>query len=101
MGTALTSLATSLAAEWQAIDFGGLQYWRRDVAQLALIALVAAAGLVLLVRASIARVPGRHHVVLPAILRGASFSRFAWTRHLPVMLFAAGLPFALLAVADP
>lgn len=101
MGTAIGALATSLAAEWQAVDVANLQYWRRDVAQLALIALVAGAGLVLLVRASITRVAGRHHVVLPAILRGASLSRLAWTRHIPVVLFVAGLPFAVLAVADP
>lgn len=101
MATALNGLLASLASEWQAVDFGSLQYWRRDVAQLALIALVAAAGLVLLVRASLTRVPGRNHVVLPAILGRASFSRFAWTRHIPVVLFVAGLPFALLALADP
>ena len=75
--------------------------WRRDVAQLALIGLAAAAALVLLARAAIARTPGRHHVVLPAILRGWPPSRLAWTRHIPVVLFVAGLPFAVLAVADP
>jgi len=97
MGTAVASLV----AEWQAVDFNGLQYWRRDVAQLTLIVLVAAGGLVLLLRAGIARVPGRHQVVLPAILRGSTGSSLAWTRHIPLLLFVVGLPFALLAVADP
>ena len=112
MGATLTAIATGVAAEWNLLDVANLQYWRRDVAQLALIAIAAAAVLVLLARAAIAREPGRNHVVLPAILRGlptgarratAGWSRstLAWTRHIPVALFAAGLPFAVLAVADP
>ena len=68
MGEALTALATGLAAEWRLLDFANLQYWRRDVAQLALIGLSAAAVLVLLVRAAIIRKAGRHQIVLPAIL---------------------------------
>jgi len=102
MGEGLTALAASLAGEWQAIDFATLQYWRRDVAQLALMGLAGAALLVLLARSAIQRRAGRHSVVLPALLRGmASSSRLSWARHIPVLLFAAGLPFALLAVADP
>src|SRR5688572_15610802 len=101
MGEALSAIASSLAGEWRAIDVGNLQYWRRDVAQLALIGLVASAVLVLLVRAAIARKPGRLNVVVPAILRGWPNSRLAWVRHLPVVLFVLGLPFAVMAVADP
>jgi hypothetical protein len=101
MGTTLTAIVTGLSAEWQALDVANLQYWRRDVAQLALIGLVAAAVLVLLVRAARSRTAGRHNVIVPAILRGWTESRLAWTRHVPVVLFAAGLPFAVMAVADP
>jgi hypothetical protein len=101
MGTTLTALIAGLTSEWQALDVAHLQYWRRDVAQLALIGLVAAAVLLLLVRAARSRAPGRHHVIVPAILRGWTQSRLAWTRHVPVVLFAAGLPFAVMAVADP
>lgn len=101
MGAALNSIVANLSGEWQAVDVSSLQYWRRDVAQLALMGLVAVAVLVLLARAAMSRRPGRHQVVLPAILRGASASRLAWTRHLPVLLFVAGLPCAVLAFADP
>ena len=101
MGETLTAIATGLAAEWRLLDFASLQYWRRDVAQLAMIGLSAAAVLVLLARAAIIRKAGRHQVVLPAILRSFPESRLAWTRHLPSALFVAGLPFAVLAVADP
>ena len=74
MGATLSAIGAAIASEWNAIDVANLQYWRRDV---------AAAGAdwhwsrlpccVLLVRAAIARKPGRHHVVVPAILQ-------AWPR---------------------
>ena len=101
MGGALTAIATGLASEWRLLDVAHLQYWRRDVAQLVLIGLAAFAVLALLGRAAIARKPGTNQIVLPAILRVWSESRLAWTRHIPVVLFVAGLPFAVLAVADP
>jgi hypothetical protein len=97
----MAAILASIASEWRLLDVAGLQFWRRDVAQLALIALVAIVVFVLLIRAAIARKPGRNHVVLPAILRGWSQSRLAWTRHIPIGLFVAGLPFAVVALADP
>ena len=101
MGQALRAIGSSLVSEWNAIDVANLQYWRRDVAELSMIGLIAAALLVLLIRFAIARHPGRHHVVVPAILRSWAPSRIAWVRHLPVAMFVLGLPFAVLAVADP
>lgn len=101
MGAALDTIAATVAAEWRALDIPGLQFWQRDTAQLVLLALVSLAVLTLLIRAAMTRTPGRREVILPAILRGASRSRLSWVRHAPVALFAAGLPFAVLAVADP
>src|SRR4030095_8497754 len=101
MGATLSALGSSIASEWSAIDIANLQYWRRDVAQLALIGLVAIALLMLLMRAAIRRTPGRHHIVVPAMLRQWPQSRLAWVRHVPLALFVAGLPLAVLAVADP
>jgi hypothetical protein len=103
----MTAIVESAFAEWRALDPSTLQFWQRDTAQVVLIALVAAATLVLFVRLAARRLPGRHHVVLPAILGASQTSRslgqvgMAWTRHLPVILFAAGLPLAMLAFADP
>jgi hypothetical protein len=101
MGATLSALAAAVAGEWNAVDLANLQYWRRDIAQLVLVGLVATAGVALLVRAALTKTPGRHQIVVPAILRGWPRSRLAWLRHLPVALFAVGLPFAVLAVADP
>ena len=101
VGSTLAAIASSLLAEWRQLDMGALQFWRRDIAQLAVMGLVSLAALAALVRVAITRQPGRHHIVIPAILRGAEASRFAWLRHLPMALFVAGMPFAMLAVADP
>jgi len=98
---ALTAVAQSLAAEWAVFDFSGLQFWRRDTGRLALLAMVGLAVLLLLIRSAMARTPGRHHIVVPALLRSLPGSRLAWTRHLPLVLFLAALPLALLALADP
>jgi hypothetical protein len=40
-------------------------------------------------------------MALPAVLSGHTSSPFAWTRHLPVVPFALGIPFLVLALADP
>ena len=101
MSATIGALATAIVNEWRGLDVAGLQFWRRDVAQLAVMALVAIAILLLLIRASMTRQPGRHHVVLPALLRGGASPPLAWTRHLPIVLFVLGLPFAVLSVADP
>jgi Mg-chelatase subunit ChlD len=101
MSATLTSLGGSILSEWRALEPGALQFWQRDTAQLALVAIVASAVLILLIRSAAARRPGRHDIALPAILRGTPAFRLAWTRHLPAVFFVAGLPFALLAVADP
>ncbi|MGE3492371.1 MAG: VWA domain-containing protein [Vicinamibacterales bacterium] len=101
MVAALIASAQSVAAEWAVLDFAGLQFWRRDTGRLVLLAVVAVAALLLLLRSLGGRAPGRRQVAVPALLRSLPGSRLAWTRHLPVFLFVAALPFALLALADP
>ena len=79
MVSALTALAQSVAAEWAVFDFAGLQFWRRDTGRLALIAVAGISVLLLLIRAAVARKPGRHQVILPALLRSVPGSRLAWS----------------------
>lgn len=101
MAGSLTAFVAGLLEEWRVLDVSALQFWRRDVAQLSVIVLAALAALAMLIRLAVRRSPGRHHVVLPAILGSVPSAPFAWVRHLPAALFAIGLPFALLALADP
>ena len=101
VGAAVSAIAAGVAAEWQVLRLSDLQFWQRDTAQVVMVALVASAAVVLMIRAAMIGRPGRHQVVLPAILRSTLPARLAWTRHIPVVLFGLGLPFAVLAVADP
>ena len=101
MSDGLRALVATLAADWGAFDTTGLTFWHRDTARLAAIGFVALAGLLLALGASVRRRPGRGHVVLPALLRTMRPAGAAWVRDAPAVLFAAGLPFAVLALADP
>ncbi|MEO8677748.1 MAG: VWA domain-containing protein [Vicinamibacterales bacterium] len=101
MSSTIRAIVDSIASEWRLFSFDGMQFWHRDTARLTLVGLVAASVVLLLVRSAIARRPGRHHLVLPAVLRSVPASRVSWVRHLPVLLLVMGLPCAVLAVADP
>jgi hypothetical protein len=97
----LRALLDALVADWGPFDTAGLSFWQRDAARLAAFGLVAM--LVLLVAAHLAwrRRRGGHRVVLPALLATMPAAGAAWLRNVPAALFAAGLPFALIALADP
>ena len=101
MSQGLRALFDAIAVDCCRFDPAGLTFWHRDTARLAAIGFVALAALLLVLHLSLRRRPGRGHVVLPALLRTMPAARLAWVRHLPALLFAAGLPFALMALADP
>lgn len=101
MGATLSAIAAALLAEWRALDAASLQFWQRDAAQLAILGVGALAAATLLVRAAVARRPGRHRVAVPALLHDRREVSLAWIRHAPMVLAAAGLPLAVAAVADP
>jgi hypothetical protein len=98
---ALTAVLQTAAAEWALLGAGALQFWRRDAAQLTVLGLLAVVSVLLLLRATWGRAPGRRQIAVPALLRSWPRSHFAWTRHAPMALFALALPFAIAAVADP
>jgi len=95
------AIVDTLGAEWRLANLDAFQFWHRDTARLALVGLAAVAAALMAVRALVGRRPGRHYLVLPAVLRQVSASRLAWVRHAPALLFAAGVPFAVVALADP
>ena len=82
------------------IDLADLQFWQRDNARLASLALIALVGLLLGARALRKRRGGREGIVLPALMDGAR-SWGAWMRYVPFVPLIAGIPFLLLAIADP
>ena len=89
------------AAEWQLVRQGLLLYERRDWVLLGLGLFAGAAVLTLVIRLIASGVSVRRGVALPAILGGWRRSYLSSIRHVPLLLFLAGLPLFALALADP
>ena len=84
------------------VDLEGLQFWQRDLARLASLILISLVAVLLALRSLRARRGGREGILLPALLRQTSSSwAIAWIRYVPLVLLVAGIPFLLLALADP
>jgi hypothetical protein len=84
------------------VDPETLQFWQRDAARLASLALIALVSVWWTVRRLRRRVPGRHGLVLPALLpTGSSPLTGRWLPHTPLVVAIAGVPCAVLALADP
>jgi hypothetical protein len=96
----VTAILIEWAMRWQTLAIDRLHFWHRDTARLALIGLVALTGVLLALRTLQSRRAGREGIVLPALLRRPAHP-WRVTRHLPLVLLAAGVPFLLLALADP
>ena len=87
--------------EWWRTSWSELQFSDARTALLVFIALAAVAFLALLLQVMRRRRAGRTHVVLPAILPVMRRSPLAAIRHLPLVLFIAGVPLFALALAGP
>ena len=87
--------------EWLRTRWGDLQFTGARAALVAFIVLAAVAVLALLVRTARGRRPGKTHLALPALVPSMRHSPMTAVRHLPVLLFVAGLPFFAIALADP
>lgn len=88
-------------AEWRSIRLADLQFWHSGDARLFVFGLVALAVFALVARSFLERQPGRHRIVVPAMLATLRPSYFGFIRHLPLLVMLAGVPFMALAVADP
>ncbi len=113
----VVSLARALVTEGRTMSLDGLQFWHRDTGRLALIGLLALAVVLITWRSMQRRRAGREGIVLPALfsraeglgafvfpwrLRASVFPwPWPWLRHVPLVPFAAGVPFLVLALADP
>jgi hypothetical protein len=98
---ALRRLIGGLQADWRAMADDGVEFAYRDDPVLWAAALLGIAVVVLAVRGVRGRRPARDAVAVPALLGVPPSSRWAWVRHAPRVLAGAGLPLALLALADP
>jgi hypothetical protein len=85
----------------QPVALDDLQFWQRDEARLALIALIAWLAVLLAWRLIRPRRIGRDGLALPALFGTTRPVTGAWLRHIPLAPLVAGIPFAILALADP
>jgi len=88
-------------AELGELHLDRLIFAHAPAARLVAIGLVGAAAALLIVRAFASQTPGYRRVGLPAIVSRAGWSRASLSRHGALMLALAGLPFFILALADP
>ena len=101
---ALTNLLVGMRgtlAEWLRLRLSDLQFSETGTAVTAFLVFLALAVLVLLARRLSTRKAGRTHIVLPAVLPMMRRSPFSFARHVPFLLFLAGVPFFAVALSDP
>ena len=89
------------SAVWWNVRLADLQFWHSDNGRLVVVALVALAIVILVARTLLGRQPGRHCLVVPAVLPELAPSYLRFSRHLPLLLFFAGVPLLAIALADP
>jgi hypothetical protein len=98
---AFVDLIFDLLAERGDGGLTALRFWHADAAWLALIVLMTTAGAMLLIRSTIWKRRPHALVTLPALLTRIERPALPFVRHLPLVLLVAGIPWLVLAFADP
>jgi Ca-activated chloride channel homolog len=98
---ALIAALRAAVDEWRRTDWAQLQFADVRGALLVFVVLAAIAALALVVAAARRTDAGRTHVAVPALFPAIRRSPAAAVRHLPRLLFLAGLPLFAIALADP
>ena len=99
--TQVPTVVRDTVMEWRNTRAATLLFQHRDTAILAVTSLIGLCGIVLVVRALTRRKAGRTQVALPAVLQWTGGSWMSIVRHGALLLFLAGLPFFVMALADP
>jgi hypothetical protein len=99
--TAIVAFLRESLADLQTVRLPELQFWHRDAAHLMVVAVIGLLVVALAVRTAVRRRPGRGLTGLPAILEWVPRSSLSFVRHGALLPFLAGLPFFVVALADP
>ena len=83
------------------VGLATLQFWQRDNGRIALLVVIAMLVVLGVVRLLRRRQPGRDGVVVPALLPSHRSALSASLRFAPMVPLAAGIPFLIIALADP
>lgn len=86
---------------WRNVRLADVLFGHLDTTILTLIILVGLSAGIAVIRVVFGRRPGRAQVGLPALLSWARSSSLPFLRHGALLLALAGLPFFMLALADP
>jgi len=99
--SAVPTVLQRTVLDWRNLRTADLLFTHRDTAVLAFVLLAGVAVALLVLRAMTSRKAGRTQVALPAVLDWGGASWLSIVRHGALILFLAGLPFFMLALADP
>ena len=99
--TRIPSLLQEAFIDWRNVRAADLLFTHRDIAVLATVVLIGLCALVMVGRALTRKKAGRTQVALPAVLDWSGSSWTSIVRHGTLILFLAGLPFFVMALADP
>jgi hypothetical protein len=94
-------LLSATWAEFAELRLERLMYSEGSTARLAVIVLLAIAALLIVARSLFFREPSHRRMALPALVTTSPWSRASLSRHGALMLALAGLPFFVIALADP
>lgn len=97
----LITFVRESVAEIQTLRIGELQFWHRDAADLMVVSLLGLVVVALAVRCATTRWSRRDRLALPAVLTWMRRSSLSFVRHGPLLPFLAGIPFFVMAFADP
>ncbi len=91
----------ALWAEWGDLYLNRLIYSQQSAATQLLIGLIGLAAIFVVIRSFGNRNPANRRMALPAIVTTSGWSRASLSRHGALILALAGLPFFVMAFADP
>jgi Mg-chelatase subunit ChlD len=91
----------ALWAEWGELYFDRLIYSQQSAATQLLIALIGVAAIFVVIRSFGNRNPANRRMALPAIVTTSGWTSASLSRHGALILALAGLPFFVMAFADP
>src|SRR5262249_5617285 len=99
--TAVPNVVRETILEWRNTRTGDMLFGHHGKALLALVGVIGLCVAVLIIRAMARRRAGRTQVALPAVLDWGQSSWLSIVRHGALLLLLCGLPFFVLALADP
>ena len=98
---ALLTVLRGSWADWNTVRLAELQFPQAATARMAVVAIVGVALAVLLLRMMVRASAYRGRVALPALVAFSTPGRGSFVRHGALLLGLAGLPFFIVALADP